>query len=166
MKLLWLVFSRIWLCVRIPKCYAIILFYISRIIWLKAEALLALGRTSVPFLLFVLCSSCAECGLAKHMIQKKFTLVKTLLWLIPVWQKSIGLRVPVGQTAHLFGARNFKAWALKSKPYKLLYCCNKVSYYDRGWSSLKHRTGIANMSHRVQRYVQINWDSLSHVYML
>lgn len=34
---------------------------------------------SVPFLIFALCSSCAECGLAKHKIQKKFTLVKTFL---------------------------------------------------------------------------------------
>lgn len=37
--------------------------------------------------------------------------------------------------------------ALKSKPYKLLYCCNKVPCYDTGWNSLKCRTGISNPSH-------------------
>lgn len=90
-KLLWLVSDRIWVYVWIPRCYAMILFCIARIIWPKAEALFSLGRTSVPFLVLALCSSCTEYSLAKHMIQKNLFTKDILIDTIVVeehWVKS------------------------------------------------------------------------------
>lgn len=55
-KLLWLVSGRIWVYAWIPRYIATILFYISRIIWTKAEALLALGWTSLSHSCFLPCA--------------------------------------------------------------------------------------------------------------